>query len=369
MSTERTRNINIETLRILAMLMIIIGHSIGHTYLLQNMSSRNINYYLVLLLRIICNVATNIYVLMSGYFLCEKRFKLKRFTSLWFQVFFYSFGIYIFFMLMGWVPLTLGNLTKTLLPVSGNQYWFARVYLGLYLLTPFLNLFIKHINKKQYQALLVTSVVLFSLWRSFIPFAVTLNSEGGNSIIWFVVLYMFAAYIKIYGCPIRGSIRNLGIAGILVLFSFITNVGITYLSNYWGLGGKGASLFTEFTSFPMLFAAIFWLCAFLELPEKNGRESVRIFKFIMFFSTSTFSAYLIHENMYLKHVLWEGIDIVQCADSYWITPIILVVSISIFLASTFIDKLLFIPIKRLVDRIQFPKAQKVIDEYLYNTEK
>lgn len=364
----KNRNIHIETLRILAMLMIIIGHSIGHTYLLENMASKNINYYLVLLIRIICNVATNVYVLMSGYFLCEKTFKWKRLVSLWLQVFFYSFGIYIIFVLIGWAPFSLSSLIKTLLPISGNQYWFVRVYVGLYLLSPFLNLFIKHINKKQYQALLIISVVLFSLWRSFVPFAVTLNSEGGNSIIWFVVLYVFAAYIRIYGCPVTGSLRNLCAAIVLLLFSFISNLTLTYLSDYLGLGGKGTSLFTEFTSFPMLFSAILLLSTFIQMP-KNNLESSLGYKLVMFFSTSTFSVYLIHENLYFKYVLWDRINIIQFANSVWIIAIILAVSLLIFVASTFIDKVLFMPIKRLMDRLQFPRVQKVIDLYLCNTEK
>lgn len=121
----KERNIHVEILRIVAMIMIIIGHSIGHTHLLENMSSKDINYYLLLLLRIICNMATNVYVLMSGYYLCDKVFMVKRIVNLWVQVFFYSFGIYIILITAGFVPFAFGDFIKVVLPVSGNQYWFA----------------------------------------------------------------------------------------------------------------------------------------------------------------------------------------------------------------------------------------------------
>ena len=47
MNTKSNRNLNIEILRIIAMFLIIMGHSIGHTYLLESIPQNSINYYLV----------------------------------------------------------------------------------------------------------------------------------------------------------------------------------------------------------------------------------------------------------------------------------------------------------------------------------
>ena len=221
-------------------------------------------------------------------------------------------------------------------------------------------------SKKQHQAVLAVSVILFSLWRSFIPFAVTLNAEGGNSIIWFLVLYLFAAYLRKYGVPIKSSGMCLAITSMLLLFSFITNVGISYVSTLIGFGGKGASLFTEFTSFPMLFASILLLCTFLNLPENHIRERSRICSIVLFFSTSTFSVYLIHENKYLKPFLWKWIDVLRVADSTWVVLYVIMLALLIFVVATCLDKILFVPVQRLIRKIQLAKIQKVIDNYLYD---
>ncbi len=94
------RNLNIEVLRIVSMFMIIAGHAITHTNILDNISGYN--FYIIKFFGIVFNVATNVYVLISGYLLCDKTFKIKKVFNLWFQVFFYSTLIYIFLIAIHW---------------------------------------------------------------------------------------------------------------------------------------------------------------------------------------------------------------------------------------------------------------------------
>lgn len=265
------RNLNIELLRIVAMLLIIMGHSIGHTYLLDAIPRSSINYYLVSLLQVISYPATNIYVMISGYLLCEKHFSTKRIATIWIQVFFYSVLLMLVVGIIDRGSFSMISFIKAIMPISGNQYWFSRVYIGLYFLMPFINKFILSLNKKSYQAFLLVCFILFSLWRSFIPFAKTLNSEGGNSIIWFVILYCFAAYLKLYGFPEGLTEKKQVLFAIgLLLFSFGSRHAITFISNLIGLGGAGSSLFTEFTSFPMLLSAWLIVNLVVKAPKISG---------------------------------------------------------------------------------------------------
>jgi surface polysaccharide O-acyltransferase-like enzyme len=209
--------------------------------------------------------------MISGYLLCEKQFNTKRIITIWIQVFFYSVLLMCAVVVIGEEPFSVISMIKALLPISGNQYWFARVYIGLYLLMPFINKFILSLNKKNYQAFLLICFVIFSLWRSFIPFAKTLNSEGGNSIIWFVILYCFAAYIKLYGFSKKWTVKKQMVCvATLLLFSLGSRLAITFISNLIGLGGAGSSLFTEFTSFPMLLSAWLIINLVVEAPEISG---------------------------------------------------------------------------------------------------
>ena len=339
------KNNNIEVLRIIAMLMIIAGHAIGHGNIFDSFTPSGINYYLVEFFDVVFNVATNVYVAISGYLLCEKQFKINRAFGLWLQVFFYAVSIYLVLIFTNIIDFSAEGLIKALLPISGNQYWFARVYLGLYLFMPFLNLLIKAMSKKQYQYVLILSTILFSLWPSFIPFARTLNSEGGNSIIWFCVLYLFAAYIRKYeikfkkiGYLIFGTVS-------FFVFSFISEILIGYISEKIGFGGRGTSIFTTFSSFPMLFGSMGILCIAINAPQINKFQKV-----IQYFSASAFSVYLIHDNKYIRDIIWNKLKISELANRCYILPYIIIVSVLIFVACAMIDKLSYSPIKKLVDK-------------------
>lgn len=336
-----TRNINFEILRIIAMLMIIMGHSIGHTHILDDMNRTTILYYTVRAIQVFCNVATNVYVMLSGYLLIYSEFKLKRVLTLWSQVLFFSIVGYCIFGILVGRQLSFFKLIKVLLPISGNQYWFMRVYLGMYIFSPFINILVSNLSKKQYEYLLGVCILIFSFWRSFIPFAVTLNSEGGNSIIWFVVLYLFGAYMRLYGILIMGKElsfnQSVGIACANLIFAFLSSILIQCITINVGIGNKGASLFTEFTAFPMLFAAAFILNAF-STCKANEKCNIVFRNIVLLFSSSSLSVYLIHENIYVKQWFWSYININRFAQNTIILLIIMVLPIVIYGLCTLVDK-------------------------------
>ena len=91
---QRTRQANMELLRIVAMLMVVVLHYLikgGATpSLVEDTGIINlITWYLSAL----CIAAVNVYVLISGYFLLEAKWKVSRLISLWFQMMFYSIGV------------------------------------------------------------------------------------------------------------------------------------------------------------------------------------------------------------------------------------------------------------------------------------
>ena len=362
---SRPRNEAIELLRIAAMLLIVTGHLIGHNDLLNRLPAGSLNYYLVSLLQVLCYPATNIYVLISGYLLCEKRFKVRRVFTLWAQVWIYSVLGFLF----GAVLLrqvSLSGLLKSVLPISGKIYWFATVYFGLYLLMPFLNLLIDRMDRKQHRYCLLILTLLFSLWRSFIPFAATLNPEGGNSILWFFVLYLYGAYLRRYGLSkpwIRKYRWPLALG--LLFAAFLSRHVIGYLSGALGFGGKGTSLFTEFTAFPMLFSAVLIVSWAVERQPKKLLTLVSP-SMIRFFSASTFSVYLIHENPYLKQWLYPAMDAQFAANLPAAIPIVLGLSVMLLIGCTLIDHAVFCPLRRLLDRLTiFDRAQAAVDAMLY----
>ena len=84
------RRLNYELLRIIAMLMVITLHYLSHTNMLLLPGEEGGSKQIAgMLLESFCIVAVNVYVLISGYFLVEAGFKVKRVLILIGQVLFY----------------------------------------------------------------------------------------------------------------------------------------------------------------------------------------------------------------------------------------------------------------------------------------
>ena len=91
------RQANLELLRCVAMMMVIVLHYLGKGNLLADPKSPTIYpaEWLPWLLECFCCVAVNVYMFISGYFLCTSSFRPGRLIRLWLQVWLYSviFGL------------------------------------------------------------------------------------------------------------------------------------------------------------------------------------------------------------------------------------------------------------------------------------
>ena len=101
----KKREANFECLRVIAMIMIITLHYLSKGDLLpEYIGVKQYGDMLYWLLECICAISVNIFVLISGYFWCEKEWKWKRVISFWFQVIFYSILIPFVLYLVGVLP-------------------------------------------------------------------------------------------------------------------------------------------------------------------------------------------------------------------------------------------------------------------------
>ena len=184
---KKTRNANMDLLRIFSMFLIILLHSIDHSGVLEQaeFSSTAINLW-VRFTYMLTQVCVNLYVLISGYFLVKSKFRLQKLVALWLEVAFYSFIIKFVFMLVGYRPFSVASLISCLVPVFTGRYWFITIYFGLYLIFPFLNIAIKAMNKRQHTLLNIVLFALFSVMVSIYPSYKGMNSGGGWGLAWFV---------------------------------------------------------------------------------------------------------------------------------------------------------------------------------------
>lgn len=346
---------NIELLRIISMLMIIALHLLSFGGLLNTYNSFSVRAVCVWLLESLCFVAVNCYVIISGYFLVNSKFKFKKLFNIWIEVLFYSLIIYLGLLLTKKIQFGYKAFLQSLFPILLKNYWFVTVYAVLYILSPFLNKLIHSLNKQQYFYLILIILIFFSLWATVIPPAGTINYGGSYSISWFICLYIIAGYLKLFysNKQIKKSIC-LFVYVITSLINVITYFGIKALNIKFIL----PDFLYNYYSITVVIAAISLFLLFKNLEIKNKF----IDKAINFFAPTTFAIYLIHENPNIRDILWEKFHFVSNEPFAKMIFLIIVIPISLFVLLSLVDKLrliLFRSIAKIVPHNEFLKYKSL----------
>ena len=114
---EQKRHSGFETMRILSMVMIVLMHGIGHGGLGSAAPQGSVAFWIYWLLFILARVSTNCFVMLSGYYLSERKGPVHagRLFRIGAQVWFYS-------MLTFCVAVKAGRSRFRLLHCSGHFY-------------------------------------------------------------------------------------------------------------------------------------------------------------------------------------------------------------------------------------------------------
>ena len=334
------RQANLELLRLIAMLMVVMVHVSNHGGLVDLAQKGTFAYYVVWTLFGISFVAINIYILISGYFLAESSFSSFRLLKMELQIWFYSFGILALFWLFGNVDKDMKYLVYCVLPVLSDFYWFATMYVGMYLLSPILNTFAKSITKRQYQCTLLLLFVLLSVWTNIIYYACGMNIAEGASLAWFVAIYLFGAYIRLYYVPDGKSGKWLLIGGGLTVLIPISRFVIEAIIST-GLPGTGLledfmwgySISYHYNSILATLGAAGVFVAFLNIKMKDGIGA----KFIKVAASASFAVYLIHDHYYLRETIWDIINPWAWLDDWYLVPAIFATILGIYGACMIIE--------------------------------
>ena len=207
----------------------------------------------------------------------------------WVLAFFYSILFLIIAIFTG-QEVPKGNIATSLLPVYFDEYWFVTIYIGLLLIAPFLSRMVSTLNQRQY---LIMLSVLFVLCFQYLYGRVY---AGFGTIVWFVFLYLTAGYLRLYGVPDVWA-RN---SGKVALTVFVLLVVLATLINV-AKGGEFALISSAYDG-PMFFLSIAVFIFFLQ-HRYNGKFGSLLVKIAPY----TFAVYLIHENPFVRKILWKSV--------------------------------------------------------------
>ena len=159
------RNSAPELLRITAMLMIIASHLSQHGGFSFSADSITINRLWQQILFLGGQRGNDIFILISGYFLIESSSGIKfyKLFKLWIILFFWSLVVSCALVISGSEVLSPVFIIKSLMPLTQGWWWFPRVYFVMYLFHPYLNIFLRSLNRVEYKKFLMMIIICWSI--------------------------------------------------------------------------------------------------------------------------------------------------------------------------------------------------------------
>lgn len=305
---SNVRKSNFELMRIVSMFMIVFWHIIIHGHVLENCQRESIKI-LFNIIEFICVVHVNSFVLCTGYFQSNSSFKMSSVIKNIILCIFYSIVIILVFSLI-YGNYNYMNILKVLYTLGFGEYWFMTDYIILYCLSPFINKYIKSLNKKEFKKLLLVLFILFSMMQY-----ISTISYLSNSLYNFIFLYFIGAYLREY--PLKKSFlfekKSISFYRLVLLIVFIICVIYNFSTVY---------VAKNINSFSNVFSLIFTPIVDQSLQYSNPIVIIQTICYFCFFETLnlnskfinnisklTIGIYLISDNHLMRFNIYKLLKI------------------------------------------------------------
>lgn len=285
---HNSRNSSLETLRLIAMAIIIFHHFVVHgIFPAVNIQQHHTFGVLIsLLVGWGGYLGNSLFILMTGYFSVRKKLSVKRLVMLLVAMVFYS--VVIAFIWKSQHRLPPEGMKQALFPFwyGYNYNWFVACYLLFMPLTPFLNKLLLQLNKVQYLGLVALEYFLYCVMPAFHG-----DSFSNALILQFVMIYCIGGYFQLHGF----KKKKLHKAGTWVMITIglvlLTDVAVVrqWLKGY------------DIWRFVYLLSTGTAIALFMAVVCHKPFTNTKINKL----AGSVLGVYLIHDNPLVRPFLWR----------------------------------------------------------------
>ena len=321
---ENKRSVSLDIFRCLVMFMIVLGHSLVHGGILDNVREFTPAYYSSYVLWIFLYVHVDCFVIMSGYFGWKKKFTWKKWLKLWSECFFWSVVLFLLITMFTGTGVSLKELIKSLMPFTQQRYWFMTTYLLMYLLTPLINKAISDMDKITFRRVLIIYFAVFIVFQNII-FWREFTQVNERSPLFFCFLYMIGAYFNKY--PVQRKIPWLWIYICSCIVKITYYFGILWITSPIFGEPMGETLLNGYCSFLTIIGAVALFMTFSTVKIKCEKTWGGVFTVL---SPLTLGVYLIHDNTSVRAFLWNFLDLPSFIGSGYLIIVLIAASVGIF---------------------------------------
>lgn len=195
MKTDTVRNSNIEVLRFVLMVAILLWHVIMHGYNFKEIGTENFVYHanipLTLFFAALLSPATYCFVFISGFF--GIHFRLGKLVQIILWCILVSLVQTVIQIYCLGAHESVKELFHAFFPITSQRWWFMTAFVQLYIIAPILNSWVKSVAKNNFKIILICLFLL-----SFLHI-ITGSLNAGSSLVGLIFVYLLGRYFNMYG--------------------------------------------------------------------------------------------------------------------------------------------------------------------------
>lgn len=232
------RNTAMDIIRIVAVFFVICIHFFLNSGFYGQVVTGT-NMYILFVLRTLSSVCIPMFLILTGYLMCKKMPGKKYYGGIVKTLIIYllaSIACTLFKVYYLNTPIDFGDFILSVLNFSAAPYsWYIELYIGLFLLIPFLNVMYSKLESKRKKQALVLTLILITVLPSITNIfslasdSLWFNPTSGDAITklvpaWWkefypVTYYITGCYLREYGLKIKTSVLAILLLVCTVVFS------------------------------------------------------------------------------------------------------------------------------------------------------
>ena len=327
MEVKKSRNSNIELLRILMMLQIIFLHVSEYgeySNIASLLEGKTELIYWVLWL--MCRCPVFVFIIIMGYFLSETKtdFNRKRMLKAYLPMYFYSLAIPFVYGIFRPEEVTDELKIKAFIPFLSRTWYFMTLYLLVLILSPYLNKMVRGLTRNQFLGLLGICFFMLCIWQplsmlepfeGIIGLKKILSTQGGKSLYDFIFMYLLGAFMRRYHIfsSHNNESDNMWNKPFIYLVGFLL-LGLINVFIVYKYPDDGIDSVIGYNDNPLVVLQCTCIFRFFEKLDFSRYE--RAGRIINYISIGNLGVYMIHEHPLLRHLIWDEIFTIDIISFY-----------------------------------------------------
>lgn len=332
---------------------------IAHHYVLNSgiidafeVGSTSMNYVFLTLWGMWGKTGINIFILISGYFMCTSSLTIRRYCKVFLEWALYNFGIYLIMLIAGYEtagPKRIFDLFFGIFRYANGSGCFVYSFLIFYLFIPFINILIRSMTKAEFKNFVLLLLFVFTILSTFF-----FNKAIFGEVFWFIAVYFWGAYLRLYPPVWSESIKTS--RRLFALSLVITFASVVFMIMMGAVIKKGSPFYFLYDA-NKLGAVLVSVMMFVTFKNL----SIGYSKLINLIAKTTFGVLLIHANSSAwREFMW--VDLLHVNTFYSLPLFVLVCRSILIVAGVFVFCSLIDMIRiYLIERLVFKHFDSIED--------